>query len=326
MFSVVIPLYNKAHTIVKTLNSVLDQQFTAFEVVIVNDGSTDGGADLVRRTFSDPRIRIIDQPNQGVSAARNTGVGEARYDLVAFLDGDDELLPEYLLKMKQAVDLFPEGGMYCCGGLSRYPDGAEFRRYSPRYRKTIRKVNFFENPYFFGNSSSTIIRKSGFAQAGGFPLGMKYNEDLVFFFKLALQVEVVFCPEPLSVYNKGVEGQASAHNDNNYRIIIERSNIVYQFWNTLKERNHLFLVFTLYEMRGMLLDCYREKKAEKVRFFLDHTEPGLLRQFHTLEKFLYARSFLRLPAMLWIYAAKVRWRLRRFPVLRYVKHTSGNHT
>lgn len=95
MISVVIPLYNKAHTIVNTLSTVINQIYTDFEIVIVNDGSTDNGVNTIVQHFSDPRIRIINQPNAGVSAARNRGVQESIYQYIAFLDADDEWHPDY---------------------------------------------------------------------------------------------------------------------------------------------------------------------------------------------------------------------------------------
>jgi glycosyltransferase involved in cell wall biosynthesis len=115
MFSVVILLYNKAHIIVRTLASVLNQTYTEFEIIIVNDGSTDNSLTVINQfTLNDPRIRIIEQSNQGVSVARNNGVASARYNYIAFLDGDDEWLPGYLAKMKEAIELFPAADMYGC--------------------------------------------------------------------------------------------------------------------------------------------------------------------------------------------------------------------
>ena len=96
MISVVIPLYNKAHTIVHTLSTVMRQNYADYEVVIVDDGSTDNGVQLILEHFKDPRIRIVSQENAGVSVARNRGVDEAKGEWVAFLDGDDYLHKDFL--------------------------------------------------------------------------------------------------------------------------------------------------------------------------------------------------------------------------------------
>src|SRR5699024_6424946 len=99
MFSIVIPLYNKELSITNTLQSVLNQTFTDFEVVIVNDGSTDNSVEKVE-AFNDPRIRLIHQANAGVSAARNKGIEEANYDWISFLDADDLWMENHLSILK----------------------------------------------------------------------------------------------------------------------------------------------------------------------------------------------------------------------------------
>lgn len=90
LISVVISLYNKAHTIVDTLNTVLTQTFNKFEVVIVDDGSTDDGVLKIQENFNDDRIKIIRQVNAGVSSARNTGVEHSVGAFIAFMDADDK--------------------------------------------------------------------------------------------------------------------------------------------------------------------------------------------------------------------------------------------
>src|SRR5690554_2358538 len=106
MFSVVIPLYNKEKYISLTLKSVLNQSFKDFEILIVNDGSTDRSVEVVKK-FDDSRIRLVDQPNAGVSAARNKGIKEAKFDWVAFLDADDRWDVEFLSEIANAIKKYP---------------------------------------------------------------------------------------------------------------------------------------------------------------------------------------------------------------------------
>ena len=89
LFSVVIPLYNKADTIERTIRSVWEQTYTSYELIVVNDGSTDGSLDVVNQLSVEGPIIIIDKPNGGVSSARNAGARVASGEYIALLDGDD---------------------------------------------------------------------------------------------------------------------------------------------------------------------------------------------------------------------------------------------
>ena len=111
MISVVIPLYNKEKQIAKTLQTVLNQTYQDFEIVIVNDGSTDGSVDEVKK-FLNPRIRLINQKNGGVSAARNRGIEEAKGEYIAFLDADDVWDIEHLEVLYQLILAYPKNGAY----------------------------------------------------------------------------------------------------------------------------------------------------------------------------------------------------------------------
>ena len=105
MISVIIPLYNKEPIIERSLQSVLSQDYDDFEVVVVNDGSTDRSADIVR-SINDPRIRLIEQENGGPSKARNTGTKNAKGEWILFLDADDELLPGAMRMFSTTIESY----------------------------------------------------------------------------------------------------------------------------------------------------------------------------------------------------------------------------
>ena len=112
--SIVIPLYNKEKFIARTLESVLAQTFKNFEVLIVNDGSTDSSVEVAKK-YIDDRFRIINQKNSGVSAARNKGIKLARAKYIAFLDADDTWEPNFLSEIQRLIKKYPQAGLYGTG-------------------------------------------------------------------------------------------------------------------------------------------------------------------------------------------------------------------
>ncbi len=128
--SVVVPLYNKSATIGTALGSVLGQSYRDLELIVVDDGSTDGGAS-VPAAAADPRVRIISQANAGPGAARNRGLRESRGEYVAFLDADDEWQPDFLETAVGALDGDPESAAWVSGlasGPERRSDPSRNRR------------------------------------------------------------------------------------------------------------------------------------------------------------------------------------------------------
>ena len=104
MFSIIIPLYNKAAYIQKAIQSILAQTFKQYEIIIVNDGSTDNSLDVVNTCpLSTVDYQLIDQPNKGVSTTRNNAIKLAKYEYIAFLDADDWWEPTYLEEMKKLI-------------------------------------------------------------------------------------------------------------------------------------------------------------------------------------------------------------------------------
>ena len=205
MISVVIPLYNKEKQIGNTLRTVLNQTFQDFEIVVVNDGSTDNSTAEVER-FHDQRIRLVHQANAGVSAARNRGIEESKYDLIAFLDADDEWKPSYLETQHSLYKKYPECSVFACNYESRDGNG--------NVRPTIiRKLPFQETDGILSNyfevascshppicSISIMVKKSALKDIGGFPVGIKSGEDLMTWARLACNYKIAYNRIPLCTF------------------------------------------------------------------------------------------------------------------------------
>lgn len=203
-FSVVIPLYNKEATVARAIKSVLNQTVQDFEVVVVNDGSTDKGPDVVI-TINDPRIRLIDQENQGVSAARNRGIDEAKYDLIAFLDADDEWLPEFLEAIRRLAILHPDCALYATRYFLKAPSGKQQSTIVCGLPDDFEGIlnNYFQvavsgaPPVW---SSATCARKNALLDIGGFPVGVKSGEDLLTWARIAARFKIAYSMNCLSIF------------------------------------------------------------------------------------------------------------------------------
>ena len=190
-FSVIIPLYNKADTVERAIRSVLGQTCQDFEIIVVDDGSKDDGAEKVER-IRDPRILLIRQANGGVAAARNTGIAHAGCDFITFLDADDEYLPEYLETLSRLIEKFPETSIWGTLYTFQMPDG---RKVDPRingipadfegYLKNYFEVASKSAPLICTNS--VCVRKTALQGIGGFPVGIRSGEDLLTWARLCAE-------------------------------------------------------------------------------------------------------------------------------------------
>lgn len=215
--SVVVPLFNKEKYITRCLRSLAAQSFANFEVVVVNDGSTDGSAALAQ-DFGDPRVRLIAQENQGVSAARNHGIREARGEWVAFLDADDEYRIDFLARALEALSEYPEAEVAYCRILwSRF--GVDVNPPADREARPRLLRDYLAFVVYRGgqeiSSSSVIVRRGVFDRSGLFPEGTKIGEDSDLWLRIGWVSPVVYVPETLAVYHMdaGDSGWQSASAD-----------------------------------------------------------------------------------------------------------------
>lgn len=207
MFSIIIPLYNKEASIAQTLDSVMAQECQDFEVVVVDDGSTDGGAAVVEN-YGDPRIRLVRQENAGVSAARNRGIEEAKGEYVAFLDADDVWMPRFLSEIVALQREFPQ----CRAQATNYV----FNSNGVKSPTILRKVpfsgergvlvNYFEvascsHPPVW--TSAVCIERRLLLEIGGFPVGINSGEDLLTWARVAVRTDWAYSMKEMAQYNQG---------------------------------------------------------------------------------------------------------------------------
>lgn len=208
-FSVIVPLYNKAPYVLRALNSAVAQTFDDFELIIVDDGSTDESFE-VASNFVDSKldfrhkVTLIRQMNLGVSMARNNAAVIAKGDFLCFLDADDWWEPSFLTEMDTLLTVFPDGGIY---GTSYYyvKSGRQqvrvnintgYFNYFQEYAKTL------QMPLWTG---AVCIPKSIFLEMNGFNPILKLGEDFDLWVRIALKYKTVFLNKPLAYYNQDVD-------------------------------------------------------------------------------------------------------------------------
>jgi glycosyltransferase involved in cell wall biosynthesis len=211
LVSVVVPLFNKEPYIRRCLESICRQTVPDFEVVVVDDGSSDSSAETAERT-ADPRIRVIRQENRGPAAARNRGISEARSELIAFLDADDEWQPGFLEAVIALRGAYPEAGILATG-YRRYRRGSwdlETTLAGPS-RGHQRLICNYHSLATKGNpvwSSNTAIPQRVLAEIGGFEEGKPYgSEDRELWARITLKYTVAYDVRILSIYHSEAVGR-----------------------------------------------------------------------------------------------------------------------
>jgi glycosyltransferase involved in cell wall biosynthesis len=212
--SVVIPSYNRGATLGRAIHSVLQQDFRDLELIVADDGSTDQTKSVIAG-FQDPRLRYIRRPQRGgAGAARNTGIEHARAPLIAFLDSDDEWLPERLTKTVHALESAAPETELCLCALLRW-NGRDVV-YSPaRDRMGTRKGHFRKDILFhnFALTSTWLVRRSAFTRVGGFDEQLRSLVDWEWLVRYSVAGKVVLLDLPLVVVYQSPDS-ISAHGPN----------------------------------------------------------------------------------------------------------------
>lgn len=203
MFSVIIPVYNKKPYVKRSIESVLKQTYTFFEIIIVNDNSSDGSLVEIEK-FVDTRIKILhrDKPGPGGYAARNLGLKYAKYEWIVFLDADDEWYDIHLDNLAKAIKKLPEIGIVGAGFESVYEDRVVIQKYySENYHKGLHLITLTDvlKTYLkdqrFGNTSVIAVKKAILNKVGGFPSGKtSKGGDLYTWIKIFAETKGAWSP------------------------------------------------------------------------------------------------------------------------------------
>lgn len=216
MFSIIIPLYNKEKHVKKAIDSVLNQTFRQFELIVVNDGSTDRSLDVVKKLlqslyaneFLNGKVKIIDQSNRGVSSARNIGVKNAAYEYIAFLDADDWWDKTFLDEQTRLIKSFPGANIYGTG-YYRVKNGRNIKSrigYEDNYSGYIDYFKAYMFKWYMPLTSiSVVIPKETYISQRGFNENLKFGEDFHLWIRLAISGKVAYINKPLAYYNQDVE-------------------------------------------------------------------------------------------------------------------------
>ncbi|MEB3216565.1 MAG: glycosyltransferase family A protein [Nostocales cyanobacterium 94392] len=184
-FTVVMPAYNAAAYLAQTIESVLSQTFTDFQLVIIDDGSTDNTAVIAEHyQQKDKRVKLLIQSNQGVSATRNQGIESSSSQYIAFIDADDKWFPEKLALHHEHLEKNPDLGVSYAKVEFLTPEGKHTRKIAKGRLTELQPQHFlYDNPTM--TASNLVVRRQVFQEIGYFDCNMNYSEDLDFLFRVA---------------------------------------------------------------------------------------------------------------------------------------------
>jgi glycosyltransferase involved in cell wall biosynthesis len=199
LITVIMPCHNAAGTVARSLRSALDQTHRAIELVVIDDGSRDETADVVR-SVADPRVRLESQANQGVSAARNRGLALARGEYVAFLDADDTWAPETLEHLLQALEAAPDAALAYCGWQNLGVAGGRGAPFVPPDYEGAGKLEALLEDCRWPIHAA-LTRRATIEEVGGFDPRYPTSEDFLLWLRIGSRHRIVRVPEVLAYYH-----------------------------------------------------------------------------------------------------------------------------
>ncbi len=200
-FSIIIPVYNKETFLENTIKSVLQQSFTDFELIVINDGSTDNSESKIK-SFSDPRIKYLKKENGGVSTARNLGIETAAASYITFIDADDYWYPNFLEEMVSSIEQFPDQHIFSAAIEVETEKTVFPAQYSIVKEKEKEVVNYFDASMKTTAicTSCAVFHKSVFEKVGNFDVDIRSGQDTDMWIRIGLRYPIVFSWKILARY------------------------------------------------------------------------------------------------------------------------------
>ena len=303
MFSVIIPVYNGEKFIKNAIESVFMQTVSDWELIIVNDGSSDNTLAVLEKYRENEKIKIVSQPNSGVSVARNTGVENSEGDYIAFLDADDVWHENHLEVMKNLAEKYPAAGLigtFTRVELVNHEVISECEYFKDKSHEVYLEDFFAE--YHRDKSAkmftviTTVVSREAFNKAGGFPVGCKIGEDLELSLVIAAYYPVVLSPVATATYKK--ENSTATKNksfDADWGFFEKVEKIYDDESIPLSKRENLKKVmewFSMRRCRHYLIDGKR-KEAREVHRRLDKASVSKKDYFLNMILFLLPNRLIR---------------------------------
>ena len=271
-FSIIIPLYNKENYIQSALRSILEQTFQDFEIVIVDDCSTDKSVQKAKEIQSEKIRYISHEHNKGLSASRNTGIRNAKADFTVFLDADDVWRPQFLEKIKELIARFPQSSLFATAYEEIYPDNLVLKpsvnKADLRPEATLLITDFFvknmQQPIY--NHSSLCIRKSFFEIIGNYDEAINFSEDVDFNIRANRRSPLAFYNQSQSCYTVYSENQITTSGIQNRTIPTLDT---YTDWEKEDENLKKYIDFERYVLATHCKLADRKADFEKFKSAID---------------------------------------------------------
>ena len=307
--AVIIPLYNKENFIKKTLESVLNQTFTDFEVLVIDDGSTDQSFEIVSQ-FSDERIKLFQQENKGAASARNLGIEKATGELIAFLDADDYWFPNHLEELFKLYSDFPNCGMYGSRYLMKISGNKTIKTtYLPSVKQDFRGVltDYFlaSEAYRVGLTSAIAIPKKMLQNNFLFNPEISSGQDLELYTKIAIEKPVAITNLFTVEYNFSLDNQLSK------TPITQKKLMHFEQFHTVENSNESLKKF---------LDFYRLEYALQFRIAGNTEKSNFYLKDITTEIPFKTKVLLSMPSFILQTLLKIKHLLKKYGIDFSVYH------